>query len=201
MLFDLQERSNPEKFRGTFKGFFPSLMAANFALLLIFEPSVMDFPLFQGFYGNPSTIILMFFILCTLTMILAMSLFSAVWFLMDAGIVVTNKKKVENTNNPVEVQSIGRWYLRLLKGYSGISVLISLYTFLINMYDKYGGQMHFSIPIFIIPLPIFLSLWILPAILLFDVTFKNRKRYIQKYAKKLGIQKGFSMQINEISEN
>lgn len=195
LLFGLQDRPNPDKFIGTFKAFFPALMATNFALLLLFQPSIMNFPLFKPFFNTPGTIILMFFILCTITMVLAMALFSAAWFIIDAGIVSTNKKKAENRSDPIVVQSVGGWYLTLLKGYAGISVIIGLYTFLVEMYELYGDSMHFSIPIFIIPLPILISLWSLPSIILLDKTYVKRRNYILKYAQKFGIQKEIDVQI------
>ncbi len=43
MFYGIQERPEPEKFKGTFKAFFPALMALNFALIFVLNPTVIDF--------------------------------------------------------------------------------------------------------------------------------------------------------------
>ncbi|MEE9378235.1 MAG: hypothetical protein V3V33_09380 [Candidatus Lokiarchaeia archaeon] len=195
LLYGIQDRPNPEKFSGTLKGFFPALMAANFSLSLIFSPTIMDFPLFSGFYTEWQGIILLFFILGGITIGVAIILFSAVWTIMDAGIVSTNKEKVENKRDPVELRSVGGWYLAFLKGYAGISVLIGLYTFLINLIDTYGNEVHFSVIIFFAILPLIIAIWIIPAIIIFDKTYENRKKYVLKFSKKIGIKQEIHMKI------
>ena len=42
LIYGIQERPEPEKFKGTFKAFFPALMALNFALIYVFNPTVQD---------------------------------------------------------------------------------------------------------------------------------------------------------------
>ena len=50
-------------------------------------------------------------------------LFSPVWILKDSGIVFTTKNKVETSNEPILIKSIGEWFQTLLKGYAGIGVI------------------------------------------------------------------------------
>jgi len=54
----------------------------------------------------------------------ALGLFSPIWFLNDSGIVFIKKEDIRN--NP-EILNIGRLYSNLLKGYAGISVLLTFY--------------------------------------------------------------------------
>ena len=66
---------------------------------------------------------------------ISMGIFSSVWFLLDAGIVYTNKEKVKDLAQPTEVRSVGGWYNYLLKGYAGISVILSFYAFFWYMFE------------------------------------------------------------------
>ncbi|MHA1293137.1 MAG: hypothetical protein ACTSQJ_10750 [Promethearchaeota archaeon] len=194
MLFGIQDRPNPEKFAGTLRGIFPSLMATSIALSLIYRPELVNNPLLSSFYEDPNGIILLFFILCTVFITFTVAFFSAAWFIIDSGIIATNKKKVKNKRDPIEVKSIGGWYIAFLKGYAGIGAVIGIYTFFGQMAQLYGNEMHISIPLIFIPLPILLALWILPSIIILDKTYENRKRYILNFGKKIGI-------INEIEVN
>ena len=195
LLFGIQDRPNPEKFKGTLKGFFPSLMASNFALSLIFSSVIMNLPIFESYYNEWNDIVFLFFVLATITIAASMTLFSAAWVILNSGIVSTNKEKVDNKRDPIELKSVGGWYLAFLKGYAGISVIIALYTFTMNLYDTYGSQVHFSVFIFIPFLPIFLSLWIIPAIILLDATAENRKKFMLKFCNKIGIKDEIELNI------
>ncbi|MCK4381589.1 MAG: hypothetical protein KAW51_10655 [Candidatus Lokiarchaeota archaeon] len=172
-------------------------MAANFSLLLIFSPTIMDFPLFSGFYIEWSDIVLLFFILSSITIGVAMALFSAAWTIMDVGIVSTNKEKVENKRDPVELKSVGGWYLAFLKGYAGISALIALYTFIIDLIDIYGSEVHYSVIMIFAILPLIIAIWIIPAIIIFDKTYEKRKKYVLKFSKKIGIKQEIHMKITK----
>jgi len=116
--------------------------------------------------------------------------------LQDSGIVYTNKEKVRNTTNPIEMKSVGGWYIGFLKGYTGISVIITFYSFVIELLSKLpGDQFHFSIPLFLLLLPILLCLWAMPAILLFELTREKRRKFVLKWANKLDITEALNMEI------
>ena len=125
-----------------------------------------------------------------------MALFSPAWFLQDSGIVYTNKEKVRNTTKPIELKSVGGWYIGFLKGYTGISVIITFYSFVIELLSQLtGDQFHFSIPLFLLLLPILLCLWAMPAILLFELTREKRRKFVLKWANKLDITEDLNMEI------
>jgi hypothetical protein len=118
--------------------------------------------------------------------------FSATYFLIDSGIEYTNKKrkKVLRGSFPTEVRSVGGYYLSFLKGYTGISVVISLIALIYSYFSAIGGL---SPTIYIINLitwpfiPFVIALFMVPVSMLQDLTYNRRKKYTLKWAEKLGI--------------
>jgi len=195
MIYGIQERPEPEKFKGTFKAFFPALMALNFAMIFVFNPTVMDFLSITTDPGF-TWVIVSLFMLLIVTFGIAMVLFSPAWFLLDAGIVYTNKEKVRNKTNPIIMRSVGGWYMGFMKGYAGISVIITFYSFAVELLNQITPeQYHFSIPMFLLLLPLLLSLWAVPAVLLFELTREKRRKFVWKWANKLDITKDLNMEI------
>ncbi|MFO7796181.1 MAG: hypothetical protein R6W84_08510 [Promethearchaeia archaeon] len=189
MEYGIQERSQSKEFKGSLRGFFPVLMTINFALILSENPVLQEF--FVG-YTTDFAQGLTFNILISFLLGFSLAAFSAVWFLLDAGIVYTNRNRVKDKTFPVEVRGVGSWLNYLLKGYAGITVIISYYQILavfisINLG---GGSVEISNIIFLITWPLFpiiFTLIIVPIFILIDMTYEHRKRYIQKFAKKIGI--------------
>ncbi len=195
LTYGIQVRPELEKFKGTFKAFFPALMALNFALIYVFNPTVQDILRITADPGFAWVLVSLFMILMV-TFGLAMALFSPAWFLQDAGIVYTNKEKVRYTTNPIEMKSVGGWYIGFLKGYTGISVIITFYSFVIELLNQItADQFHFSIPLFLLLLPILLSFWAMPAVLLFELTREKRRKFVLKWATKLDITKDLNLEI------
>jgi hypothetical protein len=188
MIYGIQELRDPspDKFKGVFKGFFPALMALNFAIIfssytavknLIFSSNVEQ--------DDPVTIILGVMILLALTSGIALALFSPVWFLLDSGIIYSNQKKLEKQKIPIEIRSVGGWYLYLLKGYAGISVIFYFYSIVSAYYSVESG--NFAGIIIFTALPFILALFMIPSVILFDMASEHRKKYILKFATKYGI--------------
>lgn len=82
-------------------------MAINFSLFLLSHEivtfSVDSSPNSQADYATTFVVLLVF------TFFLTTILFSTTWFLIDSGILYSNKNKLDKTINPPEVRSIGRW--------------------------------------------------------------------------------------------
>ena len=197
-LFAIHEEDPPEKFRSTFMGFFPALMATNFTLSLIFNPVIMNFPLFQDYYLQWNGIIFLFFNLGAYMQIPAFALFSAAWIIYDSGIVAANKGDVGHVTASIDLQGVGKWYLSFLKGYAGISVILTLYQFTFDFLNTYGSEVHYSAVLFLFILPLLVTLWVLPAIILFDATYTGRRRFILKFGEKIGIKHEFDVSITKI---
>jgi hypothetical protein len=131
-----------------------------------------------------------FAILLPLMARIATGLFSPVWFLLNGGIVFTIKKKVENVSDPIEIRSVGGWYLYLLKGYAGIGVIFTYALFLIDMLNRFADITNpgfWTAAIMLSLMPILVSIYLLPAILILDKIFNSRRKFIRNFANKLDI--------------
>ncbi|MFW9805982.1 MAG: hypothetical protein ACFFFK_04575 [Candidatus Thorarchaeota archaeon] len=191
-LFAIQDQDTVEKSHGMLMGFFPALMGTNFTLSLIFNPVIMDLPIFQDYYSSWNTIILLFFVLGAIMQIPAFALFSAAWIIDESGIVLMNKY------GSFELQATGKWYLALLKGYAGIGVIISLYQFTFEFLGTYGSLVHWSAIFFLFILPIIITLWVIPAMMLVAGTEGRRRNYILGFAQRYGIKTEFELNIRRI---
>jgi len=181
-----------EKFKFTSQGLFASLMAINISLLLL-NPDTVRFTL-GNFSVSPEDLTpdqytVAFVILLIFTFIFTNLIFSPTWFLMDSGILYSNKSILNETNKPLEIRSIGRWYEQFLKGYAGVSVIISYVNFIIIFFIAAGN----NLPLFIIalimfiPFPIIMIIPSIPALIILDMIKEKRNNYILIKAKKLGI--------------
>ena len=136
--------------------------------------------------------------LLTVTSGIAIALFAPVWFLMDAGIVYSNKKKLEKKRLPPEVRSVGGWYLYLLKGYAGISVLFAFYEMYTGFLAAESGNEFNPGFIILLLIPLLIAILMLPAIVIYDMTSEQRNKYVLKYASKFGIVKNVEVKFEEI---
>ncbi|MBD3197729.1 MAG: hypothetical protein GF317_21940 [Candidatus Lokiarchaeota archaeon] len=189
MEYGIQKREQTEKFKGTFRGFFPVLMTFNFALLFSQNPGIQ-----QALVGsnNDFSQALAFNVLLSILVGISLAVFSAVWFLLDGGIVYTNRTKVKESTFPVEVRGVGSWLNYLLKGYAGISVLFSYYQILSGFIQIQlsGAGFEISSIIFLITwplMPLLYTLIVSPIFMILDKTYEHRKKYIQKFANRLNI--------------
>ncbi|MFW9909888.1 MAG: hypothetical protein ACFFEF_15075 [Candidatus Thorarchaeota archaeon] len=194
-LFAIQDQGTMEKSHGVLMGFFPALMATNFTLSLIFNPTIMNLPIFQDYYLQWNSIIFLFFALGALLQAPAFALFSAAWIIDESGIVMMSKY------GSIELQATGKWYLALLKGYAGIGVLIALYQFAFDFLGTYGSQVHWSALLFLFTLPIIVTLWVVPAIILVGATEGKRRSYILGFAERFGFKTEFELSIRRIEDS
>jgi hypothetical protein len=193
LTYGIQENFRTNKFKETFRGFFPMLMAVNFAFLIFQERELTLLFIDESQIQEPGAgYIFGIFVLVMVISGGTMGIFSATWFLMDSGIVYVKKKK-NRKNMPIEVRSVGGWYSTFLKGYSSISTVITFYLFIFHhIFSAIPKEMIFDwyiilLIIGLVLLPGFLSLLALPAILILDMICNKRERYMQKVAKKMGI--------------
>lgn len=199
MIYGIQNRPEPEKFTGNFKTFFPALMAVNFALMITFNLGLKNLIMSESYLATPGSEnywpFIIFVMLLIITTGITMALFSPVWFLLDAGIVYTNKEKVKDKSDLIVLHSVGGWYMGFLKGYAGISVVISFYTFLVELITVIGADLHWSGPLLFPLMPFFVLVLSLPAIVILDMTKKRRKKFILNFARKLGISDEFDIDV------
>lgn len=180
---------NFKEFKFFTEGIFASLMAINLSLLF-----TIPFFISLSVGSDPSSFIddlNTFLGLLMFTVGLASILFSTTWFLMDSGILYSNLKKSDDTSKPVEIRSVGKWYGQFLKGYAGISVLLSYYEFMELFIPQLANDL--SIPLFVmllivfIPFPIVIVIPLIPALIVSDRLKEHRIRFIREKARKMGI--------------
>lgn len=195
--YGFEEIKKPDKFKSIFKGFFPSLMAINFAILISDIQFIQDLLLSDSITGGfgPGFLQIITFLLCvSITLIPSFAIFSGLWTLSDAGIVFSNKKQIEIKGKaiPHTVQSLGNWIKYLLKGYAGIAVIFAYYElvflFLVNIWSS-TSQIYLLIVNFYLFLGYILILPIvtIPVVIILDIMMDWRTKFIKKFANKVGI--------------
>ena len=186
MTYGIQDRPKPTKLKVGFKALFPCLMAMNLALMFAQLESVQNLVLTDYRLTEDTSMIIMLTFVSILPLMMGIStgIFSPIWFLLDAGIVFTNKNKVKDLRDPIEVRSIGGWYHYILKGYSGIAIIVSYILFTNSLITDRGLDNGF----FLIPLlPFLMIIMCIPSFIILEIVVEFRKKYMLKIAKKFNI--------------
>ncbi|MBY9005823.1 MAG: hypothetical protein KGD63_03610 [Candidatus Lokiarchaeota archaeon] len=202
--YGIEDRPNNKDLKFNFiRLFFPALLTINLALILskldvirelIIEPSIIE---------NADDIIITMMVMIPLMgicAVISIVLFSAIYFLIDTGIIFTNKKYIENRPINTKVQSIGSWFLYILKGYSGISIILVFYEFYANIFysvDLIDPITVFGIIILWPMMPFLITGVFIPLLPLLQRNFENRKQSLLKKARKMGITSYFEVIIKE----
>jgi hypothetical protein len=181
-------------------------MAINISLLLL-NPDIVRF--INGKYGvplgdlSPDYYTIAFVVLLIVTFTVTSLFFSPTWFLMDSGILYSNKMKLNETNKPLEVRAIGRWYEQFLKGYAGVSVIISYVSFITTFFIAAGNNLSLFIItlIMFIPFPIIMIIPTIPALIIIDIMKEKRNSFILNRARKLGITDTMEVSIDLIKKD
>ena len=189
----------PEKFKKTFKAFFPILLAVNLALILASNQDLMkviiypDHQVTEGVNSIGVTFLLMY------TVGISMGIFSAIWMINDAGVVYSNRKKIERTGDAFEIRSVGNFIKSLLKGYAGLSVIVSFVNYIFFYVITFGKYEGLLVNTFIqILIPIALTCFNAISIMFLDIAEEKNVKYVKFFAKKLGIVDNVEISINKI---
>ena len=196
MIYGLEERPHTDKFKGyTIKALWPALLSINlavtFALNTTIQVLVTSIPDITSDPGRAAWSA--FIALLPITTGISLTIFSPVLHLIDSGIIYHNKEKIRIIMDSTEVRNIGNWYNTLLKGYAGISVILTYYSFI----EKMIGHMITNpniingyVSAFILVIyPVVIIFLIVPTIIVLDITHKKRKSYILKKVQKFQIDK------------
>jgi len=188
MTFGIQERPESKKLKIHFKALYPALMALHIALIFATDEGIQNLLLNPSYVGASQNQVFIPIataaVLIPFTFGVAMGIFSPIWFLLESGIVFTNKDKVKDMRDPIEVRSVGGWYHYLLKGYAGISVILSYILFMANIIGK--GQFNPGV-ILMILLPLIMISMAIPGFIILDMTVKHRQKFMRKIASRFGI--------------
>jgi hypothetical protein len=176
----------PEKFKGALKSLFPALLALNIAIIIGTNDSVKLLLMDPTKYNDPIYLLFMVLFFLGLIGFIGIGLFSPVWMLLDSGIVYSNENQLKKKQIPMEARSVGGWFLYLMKGYAGVSVILTFYELISELIG--AGQVNDIAGLIFFPLiPLIIVLLMLPAMIVLDATQEHRTKFILKYAKKFGI--------------
>lgn len=176
-----------KKFKKSFQSFFPILLAVNISLILASNQEFMSIIVYPDHQVNPGDVNPIGFIfLLMYTVGISMGLFSAAWFIIGTGIIYSNKKKVEKTGDPVEIRSVGGFFKSLLKGYAGISVILSFINYLVFLTSYWQSDLLINI-LMQIAIPVLITCFNTLTMMILDITKGINKKYVRFIAKNLGV--------------
>jgi hypothetical protein len=192
------ETNKPEKFKKTFNGFFPILLAVNLALILASNQDLMKLIIYPDHQVTEGVNSIGVIFLLMYTVGISMGIFSAIWMINDAGVVYSNKKKVERTDKPFEIRSVGNFIKSLLKGYAGLSVIVSFINYIFFYMITFGNYEELIVNTFIqILIPIALACFNAISIMFLDISKETNIKYVRYFGKKLGIVDELEISINK----
>ncbi|MFX0105520.1 MAG: hypothetical protein ACFE75_08520, partial [Candidatus Hodarchaeota archaeon] len=106
----------------------------------------------------------------------------------------SNKHKIVESNELIELRSIGDWYQTIPRSYAGIAAIITyilvVQDFITRYIENFSDPRNvFNIPSLIIwlGLPFYLAISLIPTLIVNDLIKKNRINYIRKIGNKIGI--------------
>ncbi len=202
MIYGIQDNPKSEKFKVFSRAIFPALMAINFSLIFASkEPFKSEIPLplpgVSEDWLELMNFLITFLVMLSISVGASFAIFSPVWFVLDGGLVYSNQKKVmeKQLEQPIMGRAVGDWYMDLLKGYAGISVIISylliFFPFLIALISNLSGAFNTIVAIIniliLIPLVFLIALASIPMLIILDLIKESRIKYIRKWANRFGI--------------
>lgn len=193
LSYGIRNSNKPKIFKRAFiNSIYPSLLAFNLGILLSDQSNIHSIIFDSSFQTTPLVIrqILTLVILLPLISSIGIAAFSAVYFLLDSGLEYSNKnkRKVLDGSYPIELRSVGGYYLYFLKGYAGLSVIIGIFQLIIDYIFtlQETGFLIFLVNLMIWPfMPFIIALFMSPVFIIKDFSFDKRKRFTQKWAEKL----------------
>lgn len=177
-----------EGFRGTFRGFYPALLAFNLNSLIVelwprvleglLDPQLLAAPLmYRNSFGSV--------VLMAGTIGLSMAVFSPAFFLLDGGVVYSTEGRAEGSGRPGEVRAVGGWFNDYLRGYAGLSVAFSYLLFVFRYVSTFEMEVVFVL--FWVGLPFFVTVSTIPTFIYLDKVRGRTAAYVRGFAEKMGI--------------
>lgn len=113
---------------------------------------------------------------------IAILLILPLWMLESSGLIC--KKRIEEYNRPVspDIEGVGLFYKQMIKGYVGISTIISYTTIIITIYQTGGTELFL---LFIDPLLVIFLM--LPGSLLVELRANKTNKQLLSYYEKVQI--------------
>jgi hypothetical protein len=194
IYYGIQYESHLESGSFLSLGFYPVLMSINLASIFN-RPEIWGFILESNLIAEINVVwripaLIRFFAMTILLMFtygISIFLFSPVWYLRDSGIIYTNKRKIENSQESFHLKSLGDWFQTLLKSYAGIGAILN-YIFIVYLIaTNFINEWDFVVLILWFGLPFYLVLSMIPALIFNDLIRRHRINFTRKLAYKMGI--------------
>ncbi|MBN1803394.1 MAG: hypothetical protein JW891_17925 [Candidatus Lokiarchaeota archaeon] len=168
---------------------FPVLLTINLTFLLSDNNLIYQFFLYHAYSVKMEDTLVISILLFPFLFILSFGIFSAIWCLEDSGISYSNDKAFKGKKKNIQAQNVGNWFDFLLKGYSGIGVIISYISQIFK-----SSEVTFLM-LFLILFPVLLMILSLPVVFLFDSSKKRRNLFMHKIAHKQNIFEIFTVNV------
>lgn len=162
---------------------FPGLLAVNVAIYMSFSNSVNQLFYYGG--GEPQNIaVVIEYISILLGVPIASLVILPIWMLQSSGLM--SSKRIESYNRPVtpDIESVGQFYTKMLKGYVGISTIIAYGLILYQIFTTTSNSSTILV-VFIDPIVIILVF--IPISLFIEMRFSKINTRLDLYYKKLSI--------------
>jgi len=191
-IYGIEERPEPEKFSDTSRSLMPALMTISISTILspFLTNIFLSSTILSGGFDAISTI-LSIIIISLVLLGLVTGIFQGVWFILDTGIIYSNKNEVEGTRESVEIKTVGGYFKSFLEGYAGIGVFIAFFEIIygVILLNLASGDMFNTVfsAVFLAIIPLILAIGSIPGLIIMDIKKEHRKNYMISIANKLEI--------------
>lgn len=162
---------------------FPGLLAVNIAIYISLYSGLNPLFYFNG--ADPQMIpVVIEYIAIIIGIPIACIIILPIWILESSGLMCS--KRIESYNRPVapDIESVGQFYLKMLKGYVGISTIVA-YGLILYQFLTSGSSSTAILVVFIDPIIIILIF--LPISLLIEMSSSRLNARLGSYYEKLSI--------------
>ncbi len=162
---------------------FPGLLAVNVAIYMSFSNTINQFFYYNGGEAQNIAVIIEYMSIL-LGIPVASLIILPIWMLQYSGLM--SSKRIESYNRPVtpDIESVGQFYTKMLKGYVGISTIIAYSLILIEIFTTTNDS---SIILLVFIDPIVIILIFIPISLIIEMRAGKINTRLDSYYKKLGI--------------
>ena len=162
---------------------FPGLLAVNVAIYMSFSGALNQLFYYNGAEAQNIAIVIEYMSIL-LGIPIASLIILPIWMLQSSGLM--SSKRIESYNRPVtpDIESVGQFYTKMLKGYVGISTIIAYSLILIEIFTTTNDS---SIILLVFIDPIVIILIFIPISLFIEMRAGKINTRVDSYYKKLGI--------------
>jgi len=164
------------------RAIFPGLLAVNIAMYISFSSSLSSY-----IYIDPNNVgATIEYAAIIIGVPIASLLVLPLWILQYSGVMCS--KKIELYKRPVtpDIESVGQFYVKMLKGYVGISTVVSYTLVLFEIFQTSTSIYYTMLLVFIDPIVIIMIFMLIS--LVFEMKANNLNLRVNKSLEKLNIE-------------